>query len=72
MVLESWRDRLRWIIEHDGEYFYKWHISKSAISWTSKNRGMFSLLFGHPVFQGSAPKRRFATRMIGMIQPNCW
>jgi hypothetical protein len=23
MVLESWRDRLRWIIEHDGEYFYK-------------------------------------------------
>jgi hypothetical protein len=21
MVLESWRDRLRWIIEHDGEYF---------------------------------------------------
>jgi hypothetical protein len=21
MVLESWRDQLRWIIEHNGEYF---------------------------------------------------
>jgi hypothetical protein len=23
MVFESWRDRLRWIIEHDGETFRK-------------------------------------------------
>jgi hypothetical protein len=23
MVFESWRDRLRWIIEHGGEYFRK-------------------------------------------------
>jgi hypothetical protein len=49
MIFESWRDRLRWIIEHNGEYFHKWQICNSASSWTSKNRGMFSLLFGHPV-----------------------
>jgi hypothetical protein len=36
MVFELWSDRWRWIIEHDGEYFPKWHIYKSAISWTSK------------------------------------
>jgi hypothetical protein len=23
MVFESWRDRLRWIIKYDGEYFRK-------------------------------------------------
>jgi hypothetical protein len=23
MIFESWRDRLRWIIEHDGESFRK-------------------------------------------------
>jgi hypothetical protein len=23
MVFESWRNRLRWIVEHDGEYFRK-------------------------------------------------
>jgi hypothetical protein len=23
MVFESWRGQLRWIIEHDGEYFHK-------------------------------------------------
>jgi hypothetical protein len=23
MIFESWRDRLRWIIEHNGEYFHK-------------------------------------------------
>jgi hypothetical protein len=23
MVFESWHDRLRWIIEHDGDYFRK-------------------------------------------------
>jgi hypothetical protein len=31
MVFESWRNRLRWIVEHDGEYFRKWYIYKSAI-----------------------------------------
>jgi hypothetical protein len=51
MVFESWHDRLCWIIEHDREDFRKWQIDKSAISWTKKNRGMFSLLFGHPVFK---------------------
>jgi hypothetical protein len=49
MVFESWRDRLRWITEHDGEYFRKWPISKSAISCTSENQGTFSLLFGQLV-----------------------
>jgi hypothetical protein len=48
MVFESWRDRLRWVIEHDGEHFRKWHISNSVISWTSENQRTFSLLFGHP------------------------
>jgi hypothetical protein len=50
MVFELWRDRLPWIIEHDGEYFQKWQIYKSAISWTSQNRRTFSLIFGCPVF----------------------
>jgi hypothetical protein len=50
MVFESWRDRLRWIIEHDGEYFPQWHLGNSAISWTSKTRRMFLLLFGHSVY----------------------
>jgi hypothetical protein len=31
MVFESWRNQLCWIIEHDGEYFRKWHICNSAI-----------------------------------------
>jgi hypothetical protein len=35
----------RWIIEHDWEHFRQWHIYKSAISWTSKNRDTFSSLF---------------------------
>jgi hypothetical protein len=49
-AFQSWRDRLRWMIEHDGEYFRKRHICKLAISWTSKNRCKFSLLFDHPVY----------------------
>jgi hypothetical protein len=49
MTFESCRDWLRWIIEHDGEYFRKGHIYKSANSWRSYNRGMLSLLFGHPI-----------------------
>jgi hypothetical protein len=40
---------LRWIIEHDEEYFREWQIYKSAISSTRKNRHTFSLLFGHLV-----------------------
>jgi hypothetical protein len=48
MVFESWRGQLRWIIEHDGEYFHKWHIYKSTISWISKKESTFSLLFGCP------------------------
>jgi hypothetical protein len=44
MVFESWRDRLCWIIEHDGEYFRKSDIYKSAISWTSNTRRTFSFL----------------------------
>jgi hypothetical protein len=31
MVFESWRDRLRWISEHDGEYFRKCRIYKYVI-----------------------------------------
>jgi hypothetical protein len=49
MASESWRERLCWIIEYDGEHFRKWHICNSATSWTSKSRGAFSLLFGRPV-----------------------
>jgi hypothetical protein len=49
MVDESWRDRLRWIIEHEREYVRKRHICNSAISWAKKNRGTFTLLFDHPV-----------------------
>jgi hypothetical protein len=49
MAFKSWRDQLRWIIEHDEDHFRKWQISNSAISWISKNRGTFSLLFGQSV-----------------------
>jgi hypothetical protein len=51
MGFEGWRDRLRRIIEHDGEYFRKWHICKSAISWRSRNRDTFPILFGHAVIR---------------------
>jgi hypothetical protein len=52
MAFESSRDRLRWTIEHDSEYFRKWHTCKSAISWTRKNQDTFSLLFGHLMEHG--------------------
>jgi hypothetical protein len=49
MAFEPWRNRLRWITERDREHFRECHSYKSAISWTTKNWGTFSLLSGHPV-----------------------
>jgi hypothetical protein len=49
-ILTPFHDRLPWISEHQGEYFRKWHMYKSAMSWARKNSGTFSLLFDHTVF----------------------
>jgi hypothetical protein len=50
IAFQSWRDRLRWVVEHNGECFRKRYICNSAISGTNKNRGTFSVFFVYPVF----------------------